>query len=200
MKAIIQRVNYSKLKVNGEIYSEIEKGLMILLGITHDDTVDDIKWLSNKIVNLRIFNDDNGKMNKNIMQIKGEVLVVSQFTLYADTNKGNRPSFINAAKPELAILLYNHFIDELQKLIKIGHQSFKVKVGGLSIEEDAKRLEIIRQEIGAVAYFRQAAIVAQLPKTRSGKILRKTIRQTEFLNGLRRGGKSCEWPHWEGGQ
>ena len=98
--------------------------MLILIGISKNDNYEMAKQLANKIIKLRIFNDDNGKMNKNIMQIKGEVLVVSQFTLYADTNKGNRPSFINAAKPELAISLYNHFIDELQKLI-----SSKVRTG-----------------------------------------------------------------------
>ncbi len=98
--------------------------MVILIGISKNDNYEMAKELASKIIKLRIFNDDNGKMNKNIMQIKGEVLVVSQFTLYADTNKGNRPSFINAAKPELAISLYNHFIDELQKLI-----SSKVRTG-----------------------------------------------------------------------
>ena len=85
MKAVIQRVNYSKLKIHGEVYSEISKGLMVLLGITHEDTIDDIKWLSNKIVNLRIFNDDNGIMNKSVKEIDGDLQVVSQFTLHALT-------------------------------------------------------------------------------------------------------------------
>ena len=117
MKAIIQRVNYSKLKVNGEIYSEIEKGLMILLGITHDDTVDDIKWLSNKIINLRIFNDVHGIMNNSVKDIEGDIQVVSQFTLHAQTKKGNRPSYIQAAKGEFAEKNYNMFIDEIRTLI-----------------------------------------------------------------------------------
>ena len=117
MKLVVQRVKKSNLKIKNKLYSSINAGMLILIGISKNDNYEMAKELASKIIKLRIFNDDNGKMNKNIMQIKGEVLVVSQFTLYADTNKGNRPSFINAAKPELAISLYNHFIDELQKLI-----------------------------------------------------------------------------------
>lgn len=124
MKLVVQRVKKSNLKIKNKLYSSINTGMVILIGISKNDNYEMAKELANKIIKLRIFNDDNGKMNKNIMQIKGEVLVVSQFTLYADTNKGNRPSFINAAKPELAILLYNYFIDELQKLI-----SSKVRTG-----------------------------------------------------------------------
>ena len=124
MKLVIQRVKKSNLKIKNKLYSSINTGIVILIGISKNDNYEMAKELASKIIKLRIFNDDNGKMNKNIMQIKGEVLVVSQFTLYADTNKGNRPSFINAAKPELAISLYNHFIDELQKLI-----SSKVRTG-----------------------------------------------------------------------
>jgi D-tyrosyl-tRNA(Tyr) deacylase len=124
LKLVVQRVKKSNLKIKNKLYSSINTGILILIGISKNDNYEMAKELANKIIKLRIFNDDNGKMNKNIMQIKGEVLVVSQFTLYADTNKGNRPSFINAAKPELAISLYNHFIDELQKLI-----SSKVRTG-----------------------------------------------------------------------
>lgn len=117
MKLVVQRVKKSNLKIKNKLYSSINTGMVILIGISKNDNYEMAKELASKIIKLRIFNDDNGKMNKNIMEIKGEILVVSQFTLYADTNKGNRPSFINAAKPELAISLYNHFIDELQKLI-----------------------------------------------------------------------------------
>ena len=124
MKLVVQRVKKSNLKIKNKLYSSINTGMVILIGISKNDNYEMAKELANKIIKLRIFNDDNGKMNKNIMQIKGEVLVVSQFTLYGDTNKGNRPSFINTAKPELAISLYNHFIDELQKLI-----SSKVRTG-----------------------------------------------------------------------
>ena len=124
MKLVVQRVKESNLKIKNKLYSSINTGIVILIGISKNDNYEMAKELASKIIKLRIFNDDNGKMNKNIIEIKGEVLVVSQFTLYADTNKGNRPSFINAAKPELAISLYNHFIDELQKLI-----SSKVRTG-----------------------------------------------------------------------
>jgi len=124
LKLVVQRVKKSNLKIKNKLYSSINTGMVILIGISKNDNYEMAKELASKIIKLRIFNDDNGKMNKNIMQIKGEVLVVSQFTLYADTNKGNRPSFINAAKPELAISVYNHFIDELQKLI-----SSKVRTG-----------------------------------------------------------------------
>ena len=124
MKLVVQRVKKSNLKIKNKLYSSINAGMVILIGISKNDNYEMAKELANKIIKLRIFNDDKGKMNKNIMEIKGEVLVISQFTLYADTNKGNRPSFINAAKPELAISLYNHFIDELQKLI-----SSKVRTG-----------------------------------------------------------------------
>ena len=109
MKLVVQRVKKSNLKIKNKLYSSINTGMVILIEISKNDNYEMAKELANKITKLRIFNDDNGKMNKNIMEIKGEILVVSQFTLYADTNKGNRPSFINAAKPELAILLYNHF-------------------------------------------------------------------------------------------
>jgi D-tyrosyl-tRNA(Tyr) deacylase len=124
LKLVVQRVKKSNLKIKNKLYSSINAGMVILIGISKNDNYEMAKELANKIIKLRIFNDDNGKMNKNIMEIKGEVLVVSQFTLYADTNKGNRPSFINAAKPELATSLYNHFIDELQKLF-----SSKVRTG-----------------------------------------------------------------------
>ena len=125
MKLVVQRVKKSNLKIKNKLYSSINTGMVILIGISKNDNYEMAKELASKIIKLRIFNDDNGKMNKNIMQIKGEVLVVSQFTLYADTNKGNRPSFINAAKPELAISLYNHFIDELQKLISSKVRTWK---------------------------------------------------------------------------
>jgi len=124
LKLVVQRVKKSNLKIKNKLYSSINTGIVILIGISKNDNYEMAKELASKTIKLRIFDDDNGKMNKNIMEIKGEVLVVSQFTLYANTNKGNRPSFVNAAKPELAISLYNHFIDELQKLI-----SSKVRTG-----------------------------------------------------------------------
>ena len=124
MKAVIQRVNYSNIKIHGEVYSEFSKGLMVLLGITHEDTIDDIKWLSNKIVNLRIFNDDNGIMNKSVKEIDGDLQVVSQFTLHALTKKGNRPSYIQAAKGEFAEINYNLFVDEINMIF-----NKKIKTG-----------------------------------------------------------------------
>ena len=124
MKAVIQRVNYSKLKIGGEVYSEIEKGLMILLGITHNDTINDIRWLSNKIINLRIFNDGDGIMNYSVKDINGDIQVVSQFTLHAQTKKGNRPSYIEAAKGEVAENYYNLFVDEMTNMF-----NKKIKTG-----------------------------------------------------------------------
>ncbi len=114
MKAVIQRVTHASVIVEGKTISEIKKGILILLGITDNDTSEDIKWLSNKITNLRIFNDENGVMNKSIRQADGEIIVVSQFTLLASTKKGNRPSYIKAAKPEIAIPIYKQFIQQIE--------------------------------------------------------------------------------------
>ena len=114
MKAVIQRVTSASVTVDGGIISEIKNGLLILLGITQDDSSEDINWLSNKIVNLRIFNDDNEVMNKSIHQVDGDAIVVSQFTLLASTKKGNRPSYIKAAKPEIAVPLYKRFIEQIE--------------------------------------------------------------------------------------
>ncbi len=122
MKAVIQRVAHASVLVEGEIISEINKGLLIFLGITHHDNSEDIQWLSKKIANLRIFNDENKVMNNSLLQVDGEVIVVSQFTLMANTKKGNRPSYIHAAKPELAIPLYKQFVVQLENDVgrKIG--------------------------------------------------------------------------------
>ena len=100
MRVVLQRVKNASVTIEGKVYSEIEKGILILLGIEMEDTSDDIEWLCRKINNLRIFSDENGLMNLSIQDIKGEFLVVSQFTLHASTKKGNRPSFIKAAKQE----------------------------------------------------------------------------------------------------
>jgi D-aminoacyl-tRNA deacylase len=116
MRTVIQRVTYAKVSTKERIIGEIHAGLFILLGISEDDTKDDVIWLTNKIYNLRIFEDENQKMNLSIADVKGEFLVVSQFTLHAKTKKGNRPSFVHAAKPEKAISLYHAFISELEKL------------------------------------------------------------------------------------
>jgi len=114
MKAVIQRVTSASVMVEGEIISQINKGLLILLGIIPNDTTEDIQWLSKKIANLRIFNDENDVMNNSLIQIDGKAIVVSQFTLMANTKKGNRPSYIQAAKPEIAIPLYQQFINQLE--------------------------------------------------------------------------------------
>ena len=114
MRVVIQRCKFVKLTIGGELYSQIERGVLVLLGITHEDEVDDIKWLSGKISRLRIFNDANGKMNLSVMDIIGEIMIVSQFTLYASTKKGNRPSYINSAKPDIAIPLYEKFVEQVK--------------------------------------------------------------------------------------
>src|SRR6186713_2296442 len=115
MRAVIQRVSKASVTVDNKIYSQIENGLLVLAGIEDADTAEDIEWLSGKIVNLRIFNDDNGVMNVSVKDINGDILVVSQFTLHASTKKGNRPSYIKASKPEYAIPLYQSFIKQLSK-------------------------------------------------------------------------------------
>ena len=114
MKAVIQRVSEASVTINRQVTGRIGIGFMILLGISHDDDLEDIRWLIKKINALRIFSDEEGKMNLNIYQVDGEVLVISQFTLHASTKKGNRPSFIKAAKPEVAIPLYERFIDHMK--------------------------------------------------------------------------------------
>jgi len=108
MRAIIQRVSHASVSVNGFLLNKIDKGYLILLGIENGDTQEDLLWLSDKIAGLRIFSDDKGKMNLSIKEIHGEILLISQFTLHALTAKGNRPSFIKAARPEIALPLYNH--------------------------------------------------------------------------------------------
>ena len=114
MKAVIQRVSRASVKVDGKISGEIGEGLLVLLGIEDADTDEDIQWLSNKIVNLRIFNDENGVMNKSVMEVGGNILLVSQFTLHASTKKGNRPSYLKASKPDFAIPMYEKMIGQLE--------------------------------------------------------------------------------------
>ncbi len=114
MKVVIQRVSEASVAVDGETVGSIAQGLLILLGITHEDSQKDIEWLCNKIVNLRIFNDAQGVMNQSILDVQGNALVISQFTLYASTKKGHRPSYIRAAKPDLAVPLYEQFLSELE--------------------------------------------------------------------------------------
>src|SRR5688572_21137728 len=109
MITVIQRVSSAAVEIEGEVKSSISKGLLILLGIEDADSFEDIEWLSNKIVNLRIFNDEGGVMNTSVKDENGDIIVVSQFTLHASTRKGNRPSYMKAAKPEIAIPLYEAF-------------------------------------------------------------------------------------------
>ena len=115
MKVVIQRVNKSSVEINNKIKSEIQKGLLVLIGIGLDDDKKDAEWLANKVLNLRIFNDSEGVMNKSVLDINGELLLISQFTLLALTKKGNRPSYIKAAKSEYAINIYNDFLKEISK-------------------------------------------------------------------------------------
>ncbi len=117
MRVVIQRVSYASVTIGKELKSSIDNGLMILLGIEESDTQEDIDWLCRKITALRIFDDENGIMNKSVIDINGDILVVSQFTLMASTKKGNRPSYIRAAKPEISIPLYEKFCEDLSKLL-----------------------------------------------------------------------------------
>ena len=114
MRVVIQRVSEASVTINDAIKGKINTGFLILLGIGHEDTNEDIEWLTQKITNLRVFSDEEGKMNLSILDIKGEILLISQFTLFASTKKGNRPSFIQSAKPEIAIPLYEKFIESIK--------------------------------------------------------------------------------------
>lgn len=116
MRAVLQRVARARVAIDGGIVGEIGRGLLVLLGITHDDTTEQARWLAEKIASLRIFQDDEGKMNRDVGEIGGAVLIVSQFTLYGDARKGRRPSFIDAAPPEKAIPLYEAFINAVKAL------------------------------------------------------------------------------------
>lgn len=113
MRAVIQRVSKASVTIGGQIHSEIKQGLLVLVGIEDADTNDDIEWLSGKIVNLRIFDDAAGVMNESIKDKNGEIILVSQFTLHASTKKGNRPSYIKASKPDIAVPLYERMIEQL---------------------------------------------------------------------------------------
>ena len=124
MRALIQRVSEASVTIDGEVYSAIGCGLLVLLGIEADDSQEDIDWLVKKISLMRIFEDADGKMNNSVMDVKGSMLVVSQFTLHASTKKGNRPSFINAARPETAIPLYERFIADCKELLPVDTGQF----------------------------------------------------------------------------
>ncbi|MCR8745480.1 D-aminoacyl-tRNA deacylase [Romboutsia lituseburensis] len=115
MRAVVQRVSSSKVTVDENVTGEISKGLLVLLGVTHEDTSKDVDYMIDKILNLRIFEDDNEKMNLSLKDVGGELLVVSQFTLYGDCRKGKRPSFSNAARPDVAIPLYEEFIKKAKE-------------------------------------------------------------------------------------
>ncbi len=132
MIVVIQRVAEASVKIEGKVKSEIGAGLLILVGIEEADAAEDVSWLSKKIVNLRIFPDENQVMNKSVRDVAGEVLLISQFTLHASTKKGNRPSYIKAARPEVAIPLYENFIQtlesELGKSIGTGEFGADMKV------------------------------------------------------------------------
>ena len=115
MRVVIQRVSRASVTVEGKIVGSINQGLLVLVGVEDVDTKDDIDWLSKKIVNMRIFNDEDGLMNKSVVDMGGEVLIVSQFTLFAITKKGNRPSFIRASKPPIAVPLYEAFVEQMER-------------------------------------------------------------------------------------
>ena len=126
MKTVVQRVSEACVTIEGEIVSQIKNGLLILIGIEVEDDFEDIQWLTKKIVNLRIFNDDNGIMNNSLLDINGEAIIVSQFTLQASIKKGNRPSYLKAAKPEISIPLYKKFIIQMEQELgkKVGTGKF----------------------------------------------------------------------------
>lgn len=132
MKAVIQRVSSASVTIEGKKVAAIGDGLLVLIGIVNEDNGEDIKWLSNKITNLRVFSDENNVMNRSLLQTNGDIIVVSQFTLHASTKKGNRPSYIQAAKPEVAIPLYNEFVTQLQndlgKSVQTGEFGADMKV------------------------------------------------------------------------
>ena len=147
MKVVIQRVTRASVTIEQQLFSSIDKGMLILVGIQADDTDEDINWLSSKIVNLRIFDDENGVMNKSILDSGGEILAVSQFTLMARTKKGNRPSYIDAAPPAISIPLYEKFVatlsQELHKEVQTGQFGADMKVelindGPVTIIVDSK--------------------------------------------------------------
>jgi D-aminoacyl-tRNA deacylase len=133
MRIVIQRVSEATVKIDGAIVGEISKGLLVLLGIEHEDTEQDALYLIQKLINLRIFTDADGKMNLSVQEVNGGILVVSQFTLHAATKKGNRPSYIRAARPEQAVPLYEYFLSSLQNQfsgkIQTGQFGADMKVG-----------------------------------------------------------------------
>jgi D-tyrosyl-tRNA(Tyr) deacylase len=136
MRAVIQRVSEASVTISGKQVASIGNGLLVLLGIVNEDTQEDIKWLSNKVVNMRLFPDENEVMNRSILDCQGDIIVVSQFTLHASTKKGNRPSYIKAAKPDIAIPVYEAFVRQLEtdlgKSIQTGEFGADMKVNLLN--------------------------------------------------------------------
>ncbi|NQV78348.1 MAG: D-tyrosyl-tRNA(Tyr) deacylase [Lutibacter sp.] len=150
MRVVLQRVSKASVTIEEKTVSEINNGLLILVGIEADDTHEDVQWLTKKIVNLRIFNDENGVMNNSLLDVDGDAIVVSQFTLHASTKKGNRPSYIKSAKPEISIPLYQLFIADFEKQLnkKVGTgkfgadmRVFLVNDGPVTISIDSKKRE-----------------------------------------------------------
>ena len=150
MRAVIQRVSEASVTVEGAIIGQIQRGLMVLVGIINEDDTSDIEWLSNKIIHMRIFEDESGVMNKSLIEVGGAILLVSQFTLHASTKKGNRPSYIAAAKPEISIPIYEAMIHQLEKdlgaSIQTGKFGADMKVslindGPVTITIDSKNKE-----------------------------------------------------------
>ena len=132
MRVVVQRVSQSNVKVSGEVIGEIKEGLMVLVSFIDEDNDTDLDWMTKKIINLRIFNDDEGKMNRSVQDVGGDILLISQFTLHGSTKKGNRPSFIKAAKPDFANVMYEKFIKILEqslgKRIQTGEFGGNMKV------------------------------------------------------------------------
>ena len=150
MRAVIQRVNHASVSIENKIKSEIKKGLLILIGIEDADNIEDINWLSNKITQLRIFDDEAGVMNLSVKEVDGDILTISQFTLHAKTKKGNRPSYIQAAKPDISVPIYKKFVKQLGldlgKVIQTGKFGAYMKValendGPVTIIIDTKNKE-----------------------------------------------------------
>ena len=150
MRAVVQRVKHATVIIDGKLTSSIRSGLLVLLGVEEADSNEDIEWLSGKIASLRVFNDEGGVMNLSVKEVQGEVLIVSQFTLYASTKKGNRPSYIRSAKPEIAIPLYENFIMQMEadlgKQVETGTFGADMKVellndGPVTIIIDTKNRE-----------------------------------------------------------
>lgn len=150
MKVVIQRVKNCSVEINSKTYSKINNGLLILCGFEQDDNTEDLKWMTKKIINLRIFDDSNDVMNLSVKDIGGELMIVSQFTLHASTKKGNRPSYIKSAKPDISIPLYNNFVKEVEaayeKEVMTGEFGADMKVsltndGPVTIIIDSKNKE-----------------------------------------------------------